>query len=165
MRAIAPVEYLIEPKPFELHSIRALTRFAPDPIGTVLWLVASAVVIERCWQVWRRGKDAGLRMGVLVLASVLVSPHLFTYDATVLALTIVWLGAWVERDPAGQAVAAQFWPLVCGLYAAFLLPFARVLFVQVSVLLMVWLLFVITRAVMQRPSPATVPDAQPLAAG
>ena len=47
MRAVTPVEYLIEPKPFELHSMRALTRFAPAWIGTVLWLAASAVVVER----------------------------------------------------------------------------------------------------------------------
>jgi hypothetical protein len=154
MRAVAPVEYLIEPKPFELHSMRALTRFAPASLGTVLWLAASAVVVERSWRVWRRTDDEGVRMGVLVLATVLVSPHLFAYDATVLALTFLWLGVWLERDPSRRAVAARYWPLVCGLYAAFLLPFARIFFVQVSVLLMLWLLFLMT-ATVTTPPPAT----------
>ena len=54
MQAMAPVEFLIEPKPFELHSIRALTRFAPDWLGTILWLGASVVVVERAWRFWRR---------------------------------------------------------------------------------------------------------------
>ena len=99
-------------------------------------------------------------MGVLVLATVLVSPHLFLYDATVLALTILLVGAWVERDPVGRTVAAQYWPLVCGLFAAFLLPFARIFFVQVSVLLMIWLLVILARSVSPNPAPlsAQVPS-------
>jgi hypothetical protein len=103
-------------------------------------------VIERTWRVWRRAEDPGVRMGVLVLATVLVSPHLFAYDATVLALTFLWIGAWVERDPSRRDLAGRFWPLVCGLYAAFLLPFARIMLAQVSVLLMLWLLFVLAKA-------------------
>ena len=150
MRAVAPVEYLIEPKPFELHSIRALTRLAPGWIGTALWLAASAFVIERAWRVWRRSGDAGVRMGVLVLATVLVSPHLFLYDATVLVLPLLWMGAWMQRHAPGES-PARYWPLVCGLYAAFLLPFARVIFVQVSVLLMIWLLFEVV-SVTARPA-------------
>ena len=160
MRVIAPVEYLIEPKPFELHSIRALTRLVPDGLGTILWLGASVVVVHRAWHFWRRVGDAGARVGVLVLATVLVSPHLFLYDATVLALTILLVGAWVERDPVGRTVAAQYWPLVCGLFAAFLLPFARIFFVQVSVLLMIWLLVILARSVSPNPAPlsAQVPS-------
>jgi hypothetical protein len=158
MLRVAEVEYLIEPKPWELHSLRALTRLLPGWPGTALWLAASAVVIERAWRVWRHAEDPGIRMGVLVLATVLVSPHLFAYDATVLALTFLWVGAWVERHPTSVALAARYWPLVCGLYAAFLLPFARVVYVQVSVLLMLWLFFMVakeTSAATAAPPPAS----------
>ena len=154
MQALAPVEFLIEPKPFELHSIRVLTRFAPDWLATILWLGASVVVVERAWRFWRRVDDVGARVGVLVLATVLVSPHVFVYDATVLALTFLLVGAWVERDPVGRSLAAHYWPLVCGLFAAFLLPFARIFFVQVSVLLMIWLLVILARAATANLAPA-----------
>ena len=120
----------------------------PEWIGTPIWLAASAVVIERTWRIWQRAADDGLRIGVLVLATVLVSPHLFTYDATVLALTFLLVGAWVERDPIGRTISSQYWGLVCGLYAAFVVPFARLFFVQVSVLLMAWMLYVLARVVL-----------------
>jgi hypothetical protein len=148
MREVSKVEYLIEPKPWELHSIRALTRLVPEWIGMPIWLAASAVVIERTWRIWQRATDDGVRIGVLVLATVLVSPHLFTYDATVLTLTFLLVGAWVERDPIGRTISSQYWGLVCGLYAAFVLPFARIFFVQVSVLLMAGMLFLIARTVL-----------------
>jgi hypothetical protein len=154
MLRVGQVEYLIEPKPWDLHSIRALTRFIPGGFGTALWLAASAVVIERTYRVWRHAADPSVQMGTLVLATVLVSPHLFAYDATVLALTLLWLGAWVQRDARGGALATRYWPLVCGLFAAFLIPFARVMFVQVSVLLMAWLLFLVARQVTEPGKPA-----------
>ncbi len=140
MREVVTVEHLIEPEPFELHSIRAITRLLPDWLDTAVWIGASAIVLEKTLRVWRSAAPGAVRMGVLVLASVLVSPHLLVYDATVLVLPLLWVGAWLRRDPAARTTLAdRFWPLVCGLYASFILPFARIILVQVSVLLMLWL--------------------------
>jgi glycosyl transferase family 87 len=157
MVRVSDVEYLIEPKPWDLHSLRALTRFVPGGFGTALWLAVSAVVIERTYRVWRHATDPGVQMGTLVLATVLVSPHLFAYDATVLALTILWLGAWLQRDPPSGALATRYWPIVCGLFATFLVPTARVMFVQVSVLLMMWLLLLVAKEVTSAATSATQP--------
>ena len=116
MQRVTAVEHLIEPKPFELHSIRALTRLVPGWFGTTLWVAASAVVVHRALVVWRGADNPTVRMAALVLAAVLISPHLFLYDATVLALPFLWLGAWVERGASARArLADKFGTLVAGL--------------------------------------------------
>ena len=150
MQRVMTVEHLIEPKPFELHSIRALTRLVPGWFGTTLWLAASAVVLQRTLVVWRRADNAAVRMAALVLASVLISPHLFLYDATVLALPFLWIAAWVGRGAGVRMrLADRFRTLVAGLYAALLLPIALVIYVQVSVLLMVWMHWALADAVVR----------------
>jgi Glycosyltransferase family 87 len=157
MLRVLTVEHLIEPKPFEMHSMRALTRLVPEPLDTVLWLIASAVVLERTVRVWTSGAPVAVRMGMLVLASVLVSPHLFMYDATVLALSILWIGQWIQTDQrARRALANWFWSVNFWLGFAFLLPVARLVYVQPSVLLMAWMLVRIAKHVDGNPSrPAT----------
>jgi alpha-1,2-mannosyltransferase len=161
MREVTAVEYLIEPDPFELHSIRSLARLASDGLAAPLWLIGSAVVLERTVRVWRSGADVLVRLGVLLLATVLVSPHLFAYDAAVLSLALLWIGAWVQRTRAMIPQAAdRFWRGVPLLYATFLFPIAHIIKVQVSVLVMIWLVFMLTSAVRTATAardPAAVP--------
>ena len=161
MREVTAVEYLIEPDPFELHSIRSLARLAPDWLAAPLWLVGSAVVLERTVRVWRSGADVLVRLGVLLLATVLVSPHLFAYDAAVLSLALLWIGAWMQRTRAMLPQAAdRFWRGVPLLYATFLFPIAHIIKVQISVLVMIWLVFMLTSAV-RTATAARDPDAAP----
>jgi glycosyl transferase family 87 len=150
MREVTAVEHLIEPDPFELHSIRSLTRLAPEWLATPLWLGASAIVLERTLRVWRSTVPIAVKMSVLVLATVLVSPHLFAYDAAILALPLLWLAAWVQHgEGAAALVAARYWRAVPLIFATFLIPFAHVVKVQLSVLVMFWLLIVVTDAIQQ----------------
>lgn len=167
MRRLSAVEFLIEPKPFELHSIRAVTRLVPGWAGTALWIAASIAVLKRTARVWRSGAPVAVRLAVVVLATVLVSPHLFVYDATVLVLSLLWIGAWVERDPAiGRLLAARFWPVVFWLYAALLIPVARIIVLQPSVFLMLWLHFTLASVVLgRRPSGPSEPAADRAAVG
>jgi hypothetical protein len=159
MRQVTAVEYLIEPDPFELHSMRSLARLAPGWLATALWLGASALVLERTVRVWRSGASVTVRLGVLLLATVLVSPHLFAYDAAVLALAILWIGAWMEEQRAVRPAAAdRFWRGVPLLYATFLLPFAHIIKVQVSVLVMLWLLFTVAAAVLAQRAAISTSD-------
>jgi glycosyl transferase family 87 len=129
---------LLEPKPFQTHSLSALTRLAPPWIGVPLWIVLSVTVLAISLRVWKTSAPLRVRLGMLILASVLVNPHLNVYDATVLVLPIIWLGAHVlERNERSSIVA--FWTCVYWLYVAFLAPSAALIGIQVSVLLMVWL--------------------------
>jgi hypothetical protein len=135
---------LLEPKPFQSHSLRALTRLAPAWIGLPLWAVLCAIVLAFTIRVWKSGAPMRVRFGTVILASVLVNPHLIVYDATVLALPLLWFSAYVlaHNRPRHQAT---FWASVYWLFVAFLAPSAAAIGVQISVLLMMWLLAVIAR--------------------
>jgi hypothetical protein len=85
-----------------------------------------------------------VRLGLVMLASVLVNPHLIVYDAAILALPLLWFGAYVQ-ERAAPVDAVKFWTVVYWLYVTFLAPTARVIGVQVSVILMAWTFVLIVR--------------------
>jgi Glycosyltransferase family 87 len=135
---------LLEAKPFQSHSLRALTRFAPASIALPLWAVLSAAVLVYVVKVWKTGAPLRVRLGLVMLASVLVNPHLIVYDAAVLALPLIWFGGYVQ-DRRIHADAVVFWTIVYWLYVTFLAPTAAIIGLQLSVLLMAWLVVLIAR--------------------
>jgi len=139
---------LLEAKPFQSHSLRALTRLAPAAIALPLWVVLVAAVLAALVKVWTSGAPLRVRVGVLILASVLVNPHLIVYDAVVLALPLLWFGAYVQARQV-RADAVMFWTTVYWLCVTLIAPTARAIAVQVSVILMTWILVLITRSVMR----------------
>jgi hypothetical protein len=146
---------MLEPKPFLLHSIRALTNLVPGAwSSSILWVLLSAIVAALTVRVWRSATPVAVRVGVLVLASTVVNPHLTVYDATVLALPLLWLGAWV-RAAGPDNLVRVFWPLVYALFATFLFPTALVIRVQVSTLLLVCWFFMMTKAILQHSPSAS----------
>ena len=97
-----------------------------------------------------------MRVGVVVLASVLVNPHLTVYDATVLVLPLLWIGGWIETSQ-GRALEWRpaYWSAVYWLFAAFLVPLAFLIKVQCSVFLMLWMFYhVSSLALIPRPAAA-----------
>jgi alpha-1,2-mannosyltransferase len=152
LRHFASLAPLLEPRPYQLHSIRAITNLLPGSwLGLSVWALLSAVVIVRTVRVWRSRAPVAVRTGVLVVGSVLVNPHLTVYDATVLALAFLWLGAWVQSSPR-TGLTAVFWPMIYGLFVTFLFPTALVFRVQLSVLLLGWFFMVVTRTVLEDTS-------------
>jgi alpha-1,2-mannosyltransferase len=133
---------LLEPKPYEMHSVQAITSLLPAWAAQPAWMIASLALCFRAVKTWRTDAPVAVRLGVVVLASALVNPHLTVYDATVLVLPLIWLGGWIEAN-ADQyhEVRAIFWPGVCWLCLAFLVPLAYVIKIQCSVLLMLWLFY------------------------
>jgi hypothetical protein len=135
---------LLEPKPFQSHSLRALTRLAPMGIGPALWVLLSAIVLIYTVKVWKSGAPLRVRLGMVMLAAVLVNPHLIIYDATVLVLPLLWFGAYIqERNVPFES--RVYWTTVYWLFVTLLAPTAAAIGVQVSVLLMAWLVVLIAR--------------------
>jgi hypothetical protein len=91
-----------------------------------------------------------VRLGVVMLASLLVNPHVIVYDVTLLALPLLWFGAYMlERERSQDAPA--FGVLVYWLFAALFIPTAAVIGVQLSVpLMMALLVFMSRRACVER---------------
>ncbi len=155
LRQLPQLSKLLEPKPYQLHSIRAVTNLIPW-VGTPLWLLLSGLVIWQALKVWRTTAPVRVRYGVMMIASVLVSPHLTIYDATVLALPLIWLGGWIEQEGRSR-LAARYWPAVYWLVVTFLIPTALFIRLQVSVLVLAWLFVLVTRDVTAEAAVAGSP--------
>jgi alpha-1,2-mannosyltransferase len=139
---------LLEPKSMQSHSLRTLTRLAPPWAAVPLWGVLSVLVLAGAVLVWKSNAPLRARLGMVILAAVLVNPHLIVYDATVLVLPLLWCGAYV-LEHSTRADAATFWTGVYWLFVVFLAPTAVAIGVQVSVLLMVLLVVVIVRTALR----------------
>jgi hypothetical protein len=134
----------LEPKPFMSHSLRAVTRLLPNGIGLPLWLTLSAIVLWYTVRVWKSEAPVRVRLGVVMLASLLVNPHVIVYDVTLLALPLLWFGAYMLEE-GRRDDAPAFGVMVYWLFAALFIPTAAVLGVQMSVPLMMALLVFMSR--------------------
>ena len=139
----------LESKPFMSHSLRAVTRMLPDGIGVPLWLALSATVLWYTVRVWNSETPVRVRLGVVMLASLLVNPHVIVYDVTLLALPLLWFGAYM-LEPERHQDAPAYGVLVYWLFAALFIPTAAVIGMQLSVPLMMALLVWMTRVATQR---------------
>jgi hypothetical protein len=140
---------LLEPKLYQTHSLRTFwTLLLPwVSISFVLYLITAVVVSVWTIACWRSSLPLPLRLplslrySALLLATVLLAPHLTVYDLVILAPAFLLLSDWIVTQPNLRA-APQFKLL---LYAAFafplLGPLARWTHLQLSVPVMAALLY------------------------
>jgi hypothetical protein len=124
---------LLEPDAYKMHSITALTKLLPGHANFVTWAGLSLLIVIATASIWRHSRSPRVRFGVLVLGSVLVSPHTAIYDVTVVALPVIWLGGWLLEQ---NLDATWFWQSVYWLAVALFLPTALLIKVQLSVVIM-----------------------------
>ena len=148
--AMRNIEKLLEPDSWRMHSLRTVTNLVYGNLGQSLWFVTCATVIAIVVWVWRTRAELNTRLGMLVLGTVLINPHLFVYDASVLVLAFLWLGALVEGER--PSWRAAYWHVVYFLFLFFLVPTARLLYVQFSVLLMAWLFWRVAHGILNAES-------------
>jgi alpha-1,2-mannosyltransferase len=131
---IPQAAHFLEPDFYKLHSIAALTERLPASVGLLLWATASVFIIAAVVLVWRSTPAWRVRFGVLVLASVLVSPHVVVYDLAVLTPAMLWLGGWMQET---GLETGWFWQRLYWLAAATLVPTAAFLWLQASVVILI----------------------------
>lgn len=90
---------VIEPMPYHAHSLAAMTRQLPSPLNTGAWACGFAAVVVLGAMVWRRVTEPGVRVATLVVASVLVSPHVYIYDLSLLVLPWSWMWSALSQSP------------------------------------------------------------------
>jgi hypothetical protein len=118
-----------------------------------VWLLLAGAFTALAVRAWRPDVPLRLRFGLLIVVSVLVSPHLIVYDTTVLALPLLFFAGWMET-PGRQATARRLRPLMHALIVALAIPAAQVLRVQPSVILMAALCIVVSRVIVREPGVA-----------
>ncbi len=137
-----------EPKLYQTHCLRTFwSMLVPwAPASTFLYAVSALAVIFLASDLWRRGDRVplSLRYSALLLATVLISPHLTVYDLVILAPAILLLADWAVADVPSQATLGAL------LYFVYVLPLlgpvARWTHLQLSVIAMVALLWKVWRA-------------------
>ncbi len=144
-----------EPKADQIQSLRGffLALGGHNLLTTALFLAASAIVLLLAARAVRRAATSDLTFAIVVMAGLLVNPHLYPYDLVVLlvplALTLSWLGsASVEERTIrriGGALLIVYWlPLVA--------PALGVVHVQLMAPAMTWLLWTLYRDARAQPT-------------
>ena len=110
---------LLSSKAYHSHSFRMLFRALPPFAGTAFWLAGCAWIVSRSIRMWRTEEPLTTRLAVLLLATLLVSPHLMIYDLSLLALPLLW----IPSSPA----------LVYAVFATTLIPSVGIIGFQLSV--------------------------------
>jgi len=127
---------------YRSHSIRTLTRLLPTALALPVWGAAVAAVLWLVARGWASPAPLSVRFGVVILAAVLCNPHLIIYDAALLALPLWWFAQWFK----GRAEAGSYWAALYVLFVAFAFPLAAVIHLQITVVVLVWMAWAVTRS-------------------
>jgi alpha-1,2-mannosyltransferase len=149
---------LLEPRPYQTHSLRTFwTMLIPwSSIAFTLYLASAVAVLILLVRCWKNTSGLGIKFAALLIATVLVSPHLTVYDLVILAPAFLLLGDWTL----GHLNAKQSSQLQLLIYSCFILfllgPIVRLIHVQISVLAMTFMIAIVCRLGCR--SPETVSD-------
>jgi Glycosyltransferase family 87 len=107
---VPDVAAAMEPNKFHMHSWRAffdLLRL-PGPIAFTAYVVASILTLVVALLCWRARGPLALRYSALLVATVLVDPHLYAYDLLLLVPAFLSLWEWILSQPERQVRGHSF---------------------------------------------------------
>ena len=142
IRRVPRFAELLEPKPYQFHSVRAFwSLLIPQPsVVFALYVLTVAGVLALSVRLWRPSVPLAVRFSGLSLATVLVPPHTGVYDLVLLVPAFMLTIDWSERavDPAVRRVIRAV--LYFSYVVPFAGPFAGLTHVQASVpMFLAWL--------------------------
>lgn len=134
-----------EPRPFQTHCLRTFwSMLVPwSRASLALYVISAVAVLVGTNAIWRRQAPLSLKYSTLLLATVLVSPHLTVYDLVILAPAVLLLTDWRISHPLAPKGIATLLYLIYTL--PLLGPYTRWTHVQFSVIAMAVLLLSIWR--------------------
>lgn len=144
MRHVSELTPLLDIKPYQMHSLRALwSLLLPLWPTMVLYAVCALMAVVLTVRLWRSPLPLAVRYSGLLLATVLVAPHLYVYDLVILAPALLLLTEWDLAHERNLGLC---------LYLAYALPLlgplvARYAHLQLSVIAFAALLWRLTAAI------------------
>jgi hypothetical protein len=142
LRSVLP---LLEPKLYQTHCLRTFwTMLLPWPgLAGAFYIVTALLTLALAARCWQSSLSLPLRYSAMLLATVLVAPHLTVYDLVVLAPAILLLSNWIAIHP-DNSTTPQLKLLLYLAYALPLLgPLARWTHLQLTVPVMLTILYVV----------------------
>lgn len=137
----------LEPRLYQTHSLRTFwTMLVPWPrLAMALYIVTALLTLALAIRCWQSRLPLPLRYSALLLATVLVAPHLTVYDLVILAPAFLLLSDWIVTQP-GHAPTFHLKLLLYLAYALPLLgPLARWTHLQLTVPVMLAILYVVSQ--------------------
>ncbi len=137
---------LLEPRPYQTHSLRTFwSMLVPwTSVAEFLYVTTAIVILGLAILLWRRSAPLSLRFSGLLLATVLIAPHLTVYDLVILAPVFLLVADWLIAQPEASTLRGVV-PLLYLVYALPLLgPLSRWTHVQLSVVAMAALIYVLS---------------------
>jgi hypothetical protein len=130
----------LEPRAYVVHCLRAFwAMLVPVPtFAALLYILSAVIVISASVLIWRSRAPLALRYSALLIATVLVAPHLTIYDLVILVPAFLLLADWALHESAPTSVPILLY--LC--YALPLIgPLSRYTHVQLSVVAFAALLY------------------------
>jgi hypothetical protein len=145
LRVVPALLPSFEPRPYQTHCLRTFwSMLVPwSRAAFFLYVVSAIVVLAWTVAIWKRQESLSLKYSTLLLATVLVSPHLTVYDLVILAPAILLLTDWLISHTAARQGTGTLLYLTCAL--PLLGPFTRWTHIQLSVIVMAALVYLIWR--------------------
>jgi Glycosyltransferase family 87 len=149
--------------PIQMHSLRSFWELLvpSSSLVWVLYLLSSFAVIGIAAMIWNSASPLAVRFSGLVLASVLVNPHLYIYDLLALAPALLLLGNWCLSNSDHASTSA----VRVAAYLSFTLPLigplSRWTHLQMSVIAFAALLCFLGRIQRKVSMPSTQKLASP----
>src|SRR5580698_10936146 len=111
---------LLEPKLYQTHSLRTFwTMLLPWPnLALALYILTALLTLALAARCWQSNLSLPLRYSAVLLATVLVAPHLTVYDLVILAPAFLFLTDWIVIQPNTSITSS----LKLLLYFSFALP-------------------------------------------
>jgi hypothetical protein len=171
----------MEPHKYHMHSLRAFFELLglSGSAAMAAYVVAAAATCVLALICWKRRGPLAVRFSVVVIATILVDPHLYAYDLVLLTPVFLLLWNWILAEPvrpldrvapwiARWAPGRSFTDAIVALiyfcyFAPLLATFADLGHVQVSVIAMVLLALLAGMGAAFRVDPSTRnPDHEPI---
>jgi Glycosyltransferase family 87 len=134
--------------PIQMHSLRSFwTLLLPWPtVALALYAITSIAALAIAVAMWKSSSPITVKFSALILAAILVNPHLFVYDLLSLVPALMLLLDWtLSKEESSSSSALKFL-----LYLAFILPLfgpiSRWTHLELSVIAFAALLWTLRRA-------------------
>lgn len=158
LRVLAATPDLVVLFPETSHSVRGFLRLAGVSAGTssVIGMAVLVLLAGYAGWLWRRQSHHVLTFAWIVLATVLASPHLLTYDLLLLAVPTLAFSAWALTHRPHVAWAPVTGLAVLIYFAPFSVPLSATPFhIQASTVIALALAVVTAQVLANRPTPVS----------
>ena len=111
---------LVQIYPGEVHSLRGFAHLLTGS-AVVLSVVSVVALVSTVWlgvRAWKSTMSLTVKWGLLVVLTVLASPHLLTYDLILLTIPLLVFADWAAARPGAPAAAVDRPPAVSSLFCA-----------------------------------------------